>query len=136
MPGSIPARSSGVEALQQARGLLRALSGGQSQPVTRLLRLAVQTSQFQLGTRIAGARGLAQQFEADATITRIAAVAAQQLAEPALGSHHALAGRLLEQAAGEVLDAGVMPQSGTIQEPECQANRQAVARTGLMLSGN
>ena len=133
MPGSIPARHSGVEALQQALGLVAALGGGQLQPVAGLqrlamARLAVEPAEFQLGSPVTGAGGLAQQLQADAAIAGVAAVAAQQLAQPALGNDHAFTGWALEQASGETLDAGVVPQAGTIEEPGGQTSRQVVIR--------
>lgn len=73
LPGSIPARGSGVEALQQPSGFVRALGGGGLQPVAglqrlALARLAVVPAEFQLGAQVAGTRGLAQQLQADAPI--------------------------------------------------------------------
>ena len=72
-------------------------------------------AEFQLGAQVARARRLAQQLQADAPIAGVAAVAAQQLAQTALGNDHALACRLLEQTPGNVFDVGVFAQAWAIQ---------------------
>lgn len=131
LPGSIPVRGSGVEALQQANGLVGTLRSGSFQPVASLqrltlTRLAVVPAKLQLGPQIARAGRLAQQLQADAPITGIAALAAQNLTQTALGNHHALTRRLLEQAPGNTLDAGVMAQTRTVKQPESQAQRQTL----------
>ena len=121
------------ELAQQALGLLRTLGGGQFQPVAGLLRLvaarlAVEPAELQLRSPIAGARGLAQQFQADTPVAGIAAIAAQQLPQATLRQHHALACRLLEQANGETLHARRVAQTRTVQQPECDTQGQAHGR--------
>ena len=66
-----------------------ALGSRQFQPVPglqrlALTRLAIEAAELQLGAQVAGAGRLAQQLLADAAITRVAAVATQQLTEAAL----------------------------------------------------
>ena len=117
-----------IETLQQAHGFVGTLGSGKLQPVPglqrlALTRLAIEAAKLQLSSQVAGAGGLTQQLLTDTAIAGIAAIAAQQLAEAALRRDHALAGRLLEQASGEALDGGVMPQAGTIEQPESQTNR-------------
>lgn len=72
-----------------------------------------------LGLCIAGTRRLAQQLMTDTAVTRVAAVAAQQLPQAALRRHDALARGLLQQAAGEVLDRGFVTQAGAVEQPQC-----------------
>lgn len=86
-------------------------------------RLAIEAAQLELGGAVASTRRLAQQFHADTTVAGIVAVAAEHLAKAALSLHHALAGRLLEQATGNPFHAGGMPQPRAVQQPSGNANR-------------
>lgn len=136
-PAVYPRRSV-TEVLQQARSLVGTLGSGQFQPVASLLRLtltrlAIGTTKLDLRPHITGASGLAQQFEANATVTSVTTVTAQQLAQATLGSNHTLASGLLEQAPGKMLDAVAVPEVGTIEQPEGQAHRQAIGTIGLEL---
>jgi hypothetical protein len=129
-----------IETLQQAGGLVGTLASGQLQPVPglqrlALTRLAIQTTELQLGAYVTGTRRLTQQLLADTSVTGVATVTAQQLAKATLRCDHALARRLLEQAPGEMLDRGVVPQAGAVEQPEGQTNRQAITQVGLMLGG-
>lgn len=99
-----------------------ALGRCQFQPVAGLqrltqARLGIQATQLQLGAQIAGTRRLAQQFQADTPIPGIAAIAAEQLAEAALRLDHAKPGGLLEHTSSQALDAGTVPQTGSVQQP-------------------
>lgn len=136
-PAVYPRRSV-TEVLQQARSLVGTLGSGQFQPVASLLRLtltrlAIGTTKLDLRPHITGASGLAQQFEANATVTSVTTVTAQQLAQATLGGNHTLAGRLFEQTPSKMLDAVAVPEVGTIEQPEGQAHRQAIGTIGLEL---
>lgn len=138
-PAVYPRRSV-AEVLQQAHSLVRTLGSGQFQPMTSLLRLtltrlAIGTTKLDLRPHVTGAGSLAQQFETDATVTGVTTVATQQLPQAALGGDDALAGGLLEQAPGEMLDAVAVPEVGTIEQPEGQTYRQAIGTIGLELGG-
>ncbi|ERO64556.1 hypothetical protein P308_23540 [Pseudomonas piscis] len=75
-------------------------------------------TQLLLGATVAGASRLAQQVMTDTAVPGITAFAAHQLTQPALRGDYALAGRLLEQASGKVLDAGAMSKTRIVQQPQ------------------
>lgn len=123
------------EAAKQSQGLLRTLGGRLLQPVAPLLHLqrpcfAAMTAELQLRLNIASACSLAQQLEAKATIAGSAAVATEQPTKTALGSHHALARRLLEQMPGETLGTMGLADTRTVQQPGCHPYRQTHLDTG------
>ena len=64
-------------------------------------------------------------LQTDATVARVAAVAAEQLPQTTLGLHHTLHGRLLEQPPGKALDAGGVAQTRAVEQPEGDTHRQA-----------
>ena len=74
-------------------------------------------AEFLLRTTITGTGGLAQQILADPAIPGIAALTAHQLTETALRGDHTFPGRLLEQAAGQMLGILVGAQARTVQQP-------------------
>lgn len=116
---------------EQAPRFLGTSGGSQFQPVTRLVgridvRLRAQPAVLELGTPIARTGSLAQQFVANAPVAGIVAVLAEHLPEPALGYHHSLAGGLLEQATGKVLDARLVTQTRAVQQPEGHLQREAL----------
>jgi len=74
-------------------------------------------AEFLLRASVTGAGGLAQQVLADPAIPGIAALAAHQLAEATLRRDHPFPGRLLEQAAGEVLGILAVAKSRAVQQP-------------------
>lgn len=117
------------ETAEQSQGFVRPLSSRLLQPVTALLRLqrprlTAVTTERQLRLEVSGTRGLAQQLEAETTIARGMAVAAEQLAKTTLRRHHALARRLLEQMSGETLGTVGFADTRTVQQPGCHPYRQ------------
>lgn len=72
-------------------------------------------AEFLLRTSITRTGGLTQQVLADTTIPGIATLTAHQLAKATLCSDHAFPGRLLEQAAGEVLGVLAIAQTRTVE---------------------
>ena len=112
-----------AHAFEQTNRFLGTLGRRHFQPVARLnrlglARLTVVARQLQLGTQIAGTGGLAQQFQANATITGIATVATQQLPQTTLRHNHTLTRRLLEHASGDTLDAGMVAETRAIEQPQ------------------
>ena len=73
-------------------------------------------------------RSLAQQVLTDSTIPGIAALAAHQLAKTTLRGGDPITGRLLEQASGEVFDAGAFTQTRAVQQPFGHAHRKTLGR--------
>lgn len=117
-----------------------ALGSRHLQPVARLCelsltRLTVITRQLQLRTQITCPGSLAQQLQTDATVTGVAAIAAQQLPQTTLCHDNPLTGRLLEHASGDAFDTGVMSQAWAIEQPQGQAGGQASAGVGRVLGG-
>jgi hypothetical protein len=78
-------------------------------------RLTIQLPEFQLGAHIAGAGGLAEQFETHAPITRVAAITTKHLPQSTLCLHHALQSRLLKQMTSKAFDARGMTEARTVQ---------------------
>jgi len=74
-------------------------------------------AEFLLRAAVTGAGGLTQQVPSDPAIPGIAALAAHQLAEATLRGDHPFPGRLLEQAAGEVLGILAIAQARAVQQP-------------------
>lgn len=72
-------------------------------------------AEFLLRTSVTGAGSLTQQVLADSAIPGIAALAAHQLTETTLRGDHPFPGRLLEQAAGEVLGILAVAQARAVQ---------------------
>jgi hypothetical protein len=60
---------------------------------------------------------LAQQILANAPVPGVTAFTAHQLTEAALRSHDTFTGRLLEQAPGQVLDAGAFSETRVVEQP-------------------
>lgn len=86
--------------------------------------------ELQLRAAVTGTSGLTQQLLTDAAIALITAITAEQLAQSALRQHHALQGRLLEQATGKTLDAGRVAEVRIVQQPERDAQGQTGSRGG------
>ena len=125
--------SVGEQLAKQVTGFGGALGRCQLQPVAcalgcRIGCVRAQAAIFELGLRVTGAGRLTQQFVAHAPITCAAAFVTEHLAQATLRHDDALAGRLLEQASGQVLDAGFAAQVGTVEQPEGDLEREALAR--------
>lgn len=87
-----------------------------------------EQTEFLLRPTVTGTGGLAQQVLTDATIPGVTALAAHQLAETALRSHHAFTRRLLEQAASEVFGIMTVAQARAVEQPFCHANGKSLGR--------
>ncbi len=118
--------------LQQLPSLFTALTCGQFQPVTGLLRFVVglmqQLAKLQLRALITGPRRLTQQFQADTAVAGVATVTAEHAAQTALRRHLALQRWLLEQTPGKALDADCMPQARAVEQPEGDAGGKTFDR--------
>ena len=106
----------GTEPAKQQARLVAALRRSLFQPVPRLarfavLRLAVELPQLQLSLAVPGSGSLAQQLEADATVTLAVTVVTEQTPEATLRFDHALQRRLLEHLPGDPLDAAGLPEA-------------------------
>lgn len=87
-----------------------------------------EQAEFLLRTPVASAGGLAQQLLADASIPGVTALAAHQLAEATLRRDHAVARRLLEQAASEVLGVMAGAQARAVEQPFRNAYGKSLVR--------
>jgi hypothetical protein len=87
-----------------------------------------EQTEFLLRATIAGTGGLAQQILTDATIPCVTALAAHQLAESALRSHHAITRRLFEQAASKVFGVMTVAQARAVEQPFGNANGKSLER--------
>jgi hypothetical protein len=87
-----------------------------------------EQTEFLLRTTITSAGSLAQQILTDATIPCVAALAAHQLTETALRSHHAITRRLFEQAACEVFGIVTVAQARAVEQPFGNANGKSLGR--------
>lgn len=83
---------------------------------------ARQALQFQLRTTVTRAGGLAQQLVTDTTVTGIATITAQQLAQPTLRLHATFQCWLLEQVAGQTFGTGRLPKARVVEQPERDAH--------------
>lgn len=87
-----------------------------------------EQTEFLLRATVAGAGGLTQQILTDTTIPCVAALAAHQLTEATLRSHHAITRRLFEQATSEVFGVVTVAQTRAVEQPLCNANGKALGR--------
>lgn len=87
-----------------------------------------EQTEFLLRATVAGAGGLTQQILTDTTIPCVAALAAHQLTEATLRSHHTITCRLLEEAASKVLGIMTVAQARAVEQPLGDANGKSLGR--------
>ncbi len=88
-----------------------------------------EQTKFPLRATITGTGGLAEQILTDTPVTGVTALAAHQLTEAALRSHHAITRRLFEQAASEVFGIVAGAQARAVEQPFGNANGKALGRS-------
>jgi hypothetical protein len=87
-----------------------------------------EQTEFLLRATIAGTGGLTQQILTDTPVPCVTALAAHQLTETALRSHHALPCWLLEEAASKVFGIMTVAQARAVEQPFCNANGKSLGR--------